>query len=132
MDDAEQFLPHYLRFVRGIIDSGDLPLNISRELLQNNRVIDAIKTAITKRVLGMLEELAQDKEKYQKFWQEFGQVLKEGPVEDFANKAQIAKLLRFASTYTGSEKQEVSLEEYIARMPAGQNKIYYVTACSKA
>jgi molecular chaperone HtpG len=128
MDDAEQFLPHYLRFVRGIIDSGDLPLNISRELLQNNRVIDAIKTAITKRVLGMLEELAQDKEKYQKFWQEFGQVLKEGPVEDFANKAQIAKLLRFASTYTGSEKQEVSLEEYIARMPAGQNKIYYVTA----
>ncbi len=128
MDDAEQFLPHYLRFVRGIIDSNDLPLNISREILQNNRVIDAIRTAITKRVLGMLEELAEDKDKYQKFWKEFGQVLKEGPVEDFANKQQIAKLLRFASTHVDNEKQDVSLAEYIARMPSGQSKIYYVTA----
>ncbi len=129
MDDAEQFLPHYLRFVRGVIDSNDLPLNISREILQNNRVIDAIRTAVIKRVLGVLEQLAvDDKEKYQKFWKEFGQVLKEGPAEDFANKEQIAKLLRFASTHTGDEAQTVSLEDYIARMPSEQSKIYYVTA----
>lgn len=129
MDDAEQFLPHYLRFVRGVIDSNDLPLNISREILQNNRVIDAIKTAVIKKVLGMLEQLAQDdKEKFQKFWNEFGQVLKEGPAEDFANKETIAKLLRFASTHTSNAEQTVSLEEYIARMPSAQNKIYYVSA----
>lgn len=129
MDDAEQFLPHYLRFVRGVIDSNDLPLNISREILQNNRVIDAIRTAVIKRVLSMLEQLAKDdKEKYQKFWKEFGQVLKEGPAEDFANREQVAKLLRFSSTKTDSEDETVSLEDYIARMPSGQNKIYYVTA----
>ncbi len=129
MDDAEQFLPHYLRFIRGVIDSNDLPLNVSRELLQNNRTIDAVKSAIVKRVLSMLEQLAaEDKDKYQKFWQEFGQVLKEGIAEDFANKEQIAKLLRFSSTHTSLENQDVSLEEYIARMPSGQNKIYFVTA----
>lgn len=129
MDDAEQFLPHYLRFVRGIIDSNDLPLNISREILQSNRVIDTIKTAVVKRVLGMLEQLAtDDKAKYQTFWRAFGQVLKEGPAEDFANKEQIAKLLRFASTQSGDAEQTVSLEDYIARMPAGQTKIFYVTA----
>ena len=129
MDDAEQFLPHYLRFVRGIIDSNDLPLNISREILQSNRIIDTIKTAVIKRVLGMLEQLAtDDKPKYQIFWNAFGQVLKEGPAEDFANKEQIAKLLRFASTHLDSAEQTVSLEDYIARMPAGQTKIFYVTA----
>jgi molecular chaperone HtpG len=129
MDDAEQFLPHYLRFVRGIIDSNDLPLNISREILQNSRVIDAIKTAIVKRVLSMLEQLAgEDKAQYQKFWKEFGQALKEGPAEDFANKEQIAKLLRFASTHSNNEEQTASLEDYIARMSSGQDKIYYVTA----
>lgn len=129
MDDAEQFLPHYLRFVRGVIDSNDLPLNISREILQNNRVIDTIKTAVVKRVLGVLEQLAtEDKPKYQTFWKEFGQVLKEGPAEDFANKEQVAKLLRFATTHSGSADQTVSLEDYISRMPAGQTKIFYVTA----
>lgn len=129
MDDAEQFLPHYLRFVRGIIDSNDLPLNISREILQNNRVIDAIRTAVIKRVLTMLEQLAkEDKEKYQKFWKEFGQVLKEGPAEDYANREQIAKLLRFSSTLSDHETPEVSLEDYLSRMKAGQDKIYYVTA----
>lgn len=129
MDDAEQFVPHYLRFVRGIIDSNDLPLNVSREILQNNRIIDTIKTAVVKRVLAMLESLAtEDKPTYQKFWKEFGQVLKEGPAEDFANKEAIAKLLRFSTTQTDSEEQEVSLEEYIARMPAGQDKIYFVSA----
>lgn len=129
MDDAEQFLPHYLRFVRGIIDSSDLPLNISREILQSNRIIDNIRTAVIKRVLGMLEQLAaDDQEKYQKFWKEFGAVLKEGPAEDFANKEQIVKLMRFASTHTDSPEQTVSLEEYITRIPNGQNKIYYVTA----
>lgn len=129
MDDAEQFLPHYLRFVRGVIDSNDLPLNISREILQSSRVIDSIRTAIVKRVLGMLEQLViDDKEKYQKFWKEFGQALKEGPAEDFANKEQIAKLLRFASTRSDSEEQTVSLEDYISRMSTDQNKIYYLTA----
>lgn len=129
MDDAEQFLPHYLRFVRGIIDSNDLPLNISREILQSNRIIDTIKTAVIKRVLSMLEQLAtDDKPKYQIFWNAFGQVLKEGPAEDFANKEQIAKLLRFASTHLDNADQTVSLEDYIARMPEGQTKIFYVTA----
>ncbi len=129
MDDAEQFVPHYLRFIRGVIDSNDLPLNISREILQSNRIIDTIRTAVVKRVLGMLEQLAtDDKDKYQKFWQQFGQVLKEGPAEDFANKEQIAKLLRFASTREDNEQQTVSLVDYIGRMPSSQNKIYYVTA----
>jgi len=131
MDDAEQFLPHYLRFVRGIIDSNDLPLNVSRELLQSNKTIENMRGAIVKRILGLLEQMAQDdKEKYQKFWKEFGQVLKEGPAEDFANKEQIAKLLRFATTKADTENQEVSLEEYIARMPASQTKIFYVAADS--
>lgn len=129
MDDAEQFLPHYLRFVRGIIDSNDLPLNISREILQSNRVIDAIRTSVIKRVLSMLEQLAtEDKEKYQQFWKEFGQAMKEGPAEDFGNREQVAKLLRFASTKNDVEVQEVSLEDYIGRMLKGQEKIYYITA----
>lgn len=129
MDDAEQFLPHYLRFVRGVIDSNDLPLNVSREILQNSRVIDTIKTAIVKRMLSVLEQMAaEDKDKYQKFWKEFGQALKEGPAEDFANKEQISKLLRFASTRSDTEEQTVSLEDYISRMTSGQNKIYFVTA----
>lgn len=129
MDDAEQFLPHYLRFVKGVIDCNDLPLNVSREILQNHRLVDTIKTALTKRVLSMLEELAsQDKEKYQSFWNEFGQVLKEGLIEDYSNKEQVASLLRFSTTHANSEKQEISLEEYIARMPADQSKIYYITA----
>jgi molecular chaperone HtpG len=131
MDDAEQFLPHYLRFVRGIIDSNDLPLNVSREILQNNKVIDSIRSAIVKRVLSLLEDLANNEpEKYQIFWKEFGQVLKEGPAEDFANKEQIAKLLRFSTTATDKEQQTVSLDEYISRMRAGQERIYYITADS--
>ncbi len=129
MDNAEQFLPNYLRFVRGIIDSKDLPLNISREILQGNKVIDSIRSAVIKRVLGMLEQLAKNEsDKYQTFWKEFGQVLKEGPAEDFANKEQIAKLLRFSSTYTDSATQNVSLEDYISRLKDKQDKIYYVAA----
>ena len=129
MDNAEQFLPNYLRFVRGIIDSKDLPLNISREILQGNKIIDSIRTAVIKRVLGLLEQMASSEpEKYQTFWQEFGQVLKEGPAEDFANKEQVAKLLRFSSTHTDSIKQTVSLDDYIARLKEGQDKIYYVAA----
>lgn len=129
MDDAEQFVPHYLRFVRGVIDSNDLPLNISREILQSNKVVDSIRTAVIKRALGMLEELAtSDGDKYTQFWNEFGQVLKEGPAEDFGNKATIAKLLRFSSTHSNEEKQNISLEDYIKRMPEGQDKIYYVAA----
>ncbi|MEY3182730.1 MAG: hypothetical protein RLZ35_715 [Pseudomonadota bacterium] len=129
MDDAEQFLPNYLRFVRGIVDSNDLPLNVSRELLQNSRQIDSMRSAIVKRVLSMLESLAKnDKEKYQTFWKAFGPVMKEGPAEDFANKQQIAKLLRFSSTHTNSEQQDVSLEDYIARMPSAQKHLYFVAA----
>lgn len=129
MDDAEQFLPNYLRFVRGVIDSNDLPLNISREILQSSRTVDAIRTSVIKRVLGMLADLAQsDTEKYAKFWKEFGQVLKEGPAEDFGNKEAIGKLLRFASTHTDTEAQTVSLDDYIARMKPDQEKIYYIAA----
>lgn len=129
MDDAEAFLPQYLRFVRGVIDSNDLPLNISREILQSNRITDSIRSALTKRVLGLLSDLSKsDSDKYQAFWQEFGQVLKEGPAEDFANKEAIAELLRFASTHVDEEKQQVSLDDYISRMPQGQDKIYYVAA----
>ena len=129
MDDAEQFLPNYLRFVRGVIDCNDLPLNISREMLQTNRMIDSMRNAITKRVLSMLADLAQtDSDKYATFWSEFGQVLKEGPAEDFANKEAIAKLLRFASTHNDTEKQEVSLDDYISRMKPGQEKIFYIAA----
>ncbi|MCL9684604.1 molecular chaperone HtpG [Legionella maioricensis] len=131
MDDATQFLPRYLRFVKGIVDASDLPLNVSREILQDNKQVESIRAACTKRVLSMLEKMStSDKENYQKFWDEFGLVLKEGPVEDFANKESIAKLLRFATTMSGSEKQEVTLDEYVSRMKEGQDKIYYITASS--
>ncbi|HDB9211454.1 TPA: molecular chaperone HtpG [Escherichia coli] len=133
MDDAEQFMPNYLRFVRGLIDSSDLPLNVSREILQDSTVTRNLRNALTKRVLQMLEKLAQDDaEKYQTFWQQFGLVLKEGPAEDFANQEAIAKLLRFASTHTDSSAQTVSLEDYVSRMKEGQEKIYYITADSYA
>lgn len=133
MDDAEQFMPNYLRFVRGLIDSNDLPLNVSREILQDNRITQNLRNACTKRVLQMLEKLAKDDaEKYQQFWQQFGLVLKEGPAEDQANREVIAKLLRFASTHQDSSIQDVSLEEYIGRMKEGQDKIYFITADSYA
>ncbi len=128
MDNAEVFLPAYLRFVKGIVDSNDLPLNISREVLQSNRTVESIKSAVVKRVLGMLKKLSEEKEKYSKFWSAFGAVLKEGPAEDFNNKEDIAKLMRFATTLDNSEKQTVSLEDYISRMKEGQDKIYYITA----
>lgn len=129
MDNAEHLLPNYLRFTRGVVDSKDLPLNVSRELLQSNKVIDSMRSGVVKRVLDMLEKLAKDDgEKYAKFWQAFGQVLKEGVVEDFANKDQIAKLLRFASTYQEDNKQSVALDDYVSRMVKGQDKIYYITA----
>lgn len=129
MDDAEQFLPRYLRFVRGVIDSNDLPLNISREILQSNRVVDAIRGYIVKRTLGLLEELAKsDGDKYLAFWKAFGLVLKEGPAEDFANKETIAQLLRFSSTLTDKPEQQHSLDDYIARMKPNQDKIYYIAA----
>lgn len=129
MDNAEQFLPAYLRFVKGVVDSSDLPLNISREILQHNRTIETIRTGVVKRVLSMLEKLAEDEpEKYNKFWAEFGQVIKEGPAEDFANKDQIAKLLRFSTTTSGQKNQDVSLDDYIKRMKPDQDKIYYLTA----
>jgi len=129
MDDAEQLLPAYLRFVRGVVDSNDLPLNISREILQESRDIEAIRAGCTKRVLSLLEELAADgTDKYAAFWKEFGRVLKEGVGEDPANRDRIAKLLRFSSTHTDREEQGVSLADYVARMKAGQDKIYYLTA----
>ncbi len=131
MDDAAQFLPRYLRFVKGIIDASDLPLNVSREILQDNRQVDSIRSACTKRILSMLEKLStDDKEKYQTFWDQFGLVLKEGPIEDPANKDTIAKLLRFATTHSTSEKQDIALEEYVGRMQKDQDKIYYITASS--
>ncbi|WP_096386725.1 molecular chaperone HtpG [Hafnia sp. CBA7124] len=133
MDDAEQFMPNYLRFVRGLIDSNDLPLNVSREILQDSRVTQSLRAALTKRVLQMLDKLAKDDaEKYQKFWQQFGLVLKEGPAEDGSNAEAIAKLLRFASTHNDSAVQNVSLTDYINRMVEGQEKIYYITADSYA
>jgi len=137
MDDAEQLMPTYLRFVKGVIDSADLPLNVSREILQESRDVKAIREGSTKRVLGMLEELAnadeqEKKDKYATFWTEFGQVLKEGIGEDFANKERLAKLLRFASTANEGDEQTVSLEAYVGRMKEGQDKIYYVTADSFA
>ena len=133
MDDAEQLMPVYLRFVKGVIDSADLPLNVSREILQESRDVRAIRDGSAKRVLGLLEELANSddqaqKDKYTTFWTEFGQVLKEGIGEDAANKERIAKLLRFASTHNDSDVQNVSLADYVARMKEGQDKIYYVTA----
>mgnify|MGYP000610332375 CR=1 FL=1 len=129
MDDAEQFLPMYLRFIKGVVDSNDLSLNVSREILQQDPAVDSMKSALTKRVLDMLAKMAKNKpEEYAEFWKEFGQVLKEGPAEDFANKEKIAKLFRFSSTHSNTEAQDQSLEEYIARMKEGQSKIYYVAA----
>ncbi|MDA8225800.1 MAG: molecular chaperone HtpG, partial [Betaproteobacteria bacterium] len=129
MDDAKQLMPVYLRFVRGVIDSNDLPLNVSREILQESRDIDAIRAGSVKKVLGLLEDMAtNDAEKYARFWQEFGQVLKEGVGEDYSNKERIAKLLRFASTRDDTPDPTVSLADYVARMKDGQDKIYYVTA----
>ena len=129
MDDAEQLLPAYMRFVRGVVDSADLPLNVSREILQQSRDIEAIRSGCVKRVLGLLDELAENqKDKYTTFWREFGRVMKEGVGEDFANKDRIAKLLRFSSTHTDSEEQVVSLADYVSRMKPEQTKIYYVTA----
>ncbi|MEJ6591714.1 MAG: molecular chaperone HtpG [SAR86 cluster bacterium] len=129
MDEAEQFLPLYLRFVKGVIDSNNLPLNVSREILQKNPSIDAMRSALTKRVLDMLEKLAKkEPEQYQTFWSEFGQVIKEGVAEDFANKDKIAKLLRFATTHSDSKDQSQSLTDYLGRMKEGQETIYYVAA----
>ncbi len=129
MDDAEHLMPDYLRFIRGLVDSDDLPLNISREILQRNALIDKIRGASVKKMLGLLEKLAKNKpEEYAIIWKEFGQVLKEGPGEDFANKERIAKLFRFATTHENTEVQTASLEDYIARMKEGQDKIYYISA----
>jgi molecular chaperone HtpG len=133
MDEADKLMPHYLRFVKGVVDSDDLPLNVSREILQHNRKIDTIRQANTKRVLGLLETMAKDEpEKYSEFWDEFGKVLKEGPAEDFANREKIAALLRFASTHHEDNAQRVSLDDYIGRMKDGQDKIYFITADSPA
>lgn len=133
MDDAEQFMPNYLRFVRGLIDSSDLPLNVSREILQDSRITQNLRNALSKRALQMLEKVAKDDEtQYQQFWQQFGLVLKEGPAEDSSNKDTIAKLLRFASASSEGSAQTVSLEDYVSRMIEGQNKIYYITADSYA
>ncbi|HEX4880319.1 MAG TPA: molecular chaperone HtpG [Limnobacter sp.] len=133
MDDAEQLMPPYLRFVKGVIDSADLPLNVSREILQESRDVKAIREGSVKKVLGMLEDMASNEtDKYAAFWKEFGQVLKEGMGDDPANKDRIAKLLRFASTHNEGDEQNVSLAEYVARMKEGQDKIYYVTADSYA
>jgi len=129
MDDAEKLMPRYMRFVRGVIDSNDLPLNISREILQSNKIIDNIRSGSVKKILGLLEKLAKNEtEKYQAFWDVFGKVIKEGPGEDFANKEKIAKLLRFASTHQDNDVQSVSLDDYISRMKTEQEKIYYITA----
>jgi molecular chaperone HtpG len=129
MDDAEHLMPNYLRFVKGVIDSDDLPLNVSREILQQNKVIDRIRGASVKKVLSMLESMQKDdKEKYATFWKSFGQVLKEGPIEDMANKERIAKLLLFASTHNNNDEQNVTLEDYVSRMSEGQEKIYYIVA----
>jgi len=129
MEDTEKLMPRYLRFVRGLIDSNDLPLNVSREILQGSKVIDSIRSGSVKKVLGMLEKIASnDPEKYQKFWQEFGKVLKEGPAEDSVNRDKIAKLLRFATTHTGDQEQTVTLDDYVGRMQEGQDKIYYIAA----
>ncbi|SUD40319.1 heat shock protein 90 [Ectopseudomonas mendocina] len=133
MDQADQFLPLYLRFIKGVVDSNDLSLNVSREILQSGPVIDSMKSALTKRVLDMLEKLAKDKpDDYKTFWKSFGQVLKEGPAEDFANKEKIAGLLRFASTAGEGDEQSVSLADYLGRVKEGQDKIYYLTGESYA
>lgn len=131
MDEAENFLPLYLRFVRGIIDADSLPLNISRELLQDNRVVNRIRTGCVKRILTTLEKMAEDDQtSYEQFWDEFGQVIKEGVGQDFANKDRITKLLRFSTTHDSNQKQRVSLNDYISRMDDKQDKIYYITADS--
>jgi molecular chaperone HtpG len=133
MDEAEKLMPHYLRFVKGVVDSDALPLNVSREILQHDKKIDSIRTASTKRILGLLEKIAKnDGEKYQKFWKEFGRVMKEGPAEDYANKEKIAGLLRFATTKSEGKEETVSLDQYIDRMQEKQDKIYYITADSYA
>ena len=128
MVDAEQFLPLYLRFIKGVVDSNDLSLNVSREILQKDPNIDTMRSALTKRVLDMLAKIAKEPEQYTGFWKEFGQVLKEGPAEDFANREKIAKLLRFSSTHTDKPEQDQSLEDYVARMKEGQEKIFYIAA----
>ena len=133
MDDAEKLMPLYLRFVRGVVDSNDLPLNVSREILQESKDIETIRGGCVKKVLSMLEGLADsedaaEKEKYAKFWTEFGRVLKEGVGEDFANKDRIAKLLRFASTQSDTLDESVLLADYVSRMKEGQEKLYFVTA----
>jgi len=133
MDQAEQFLPLYLRFIKGVVDSADLSLNVSREILQSGPVIDSMKSALTKRSLDMLDKLARDKpEDYATFWKQFGQVLKEGPAEDYGNREKVAGLLRFASTHDGSGEQKVSLADYVARMKEGQDKLYFLTGESHA
>ena len=133
MDDSEHLMPNYLRFVRGVIDSNDLPLNVSREILQANKAIDSMRNGSVKKVLGLLEGVAKNEpEQYAEFWKEFGKVMKEGPAEDFANKDQLAKLLRFSTTHDDSETQATSLEDYVARMKEGQDAIYYITADSFA
>ena len=133
MDDAEHLMPNYLRFVKGVVDSDDLPLNVSREILQQNKITERIRGASIKKILGLLESMAKDKpEDYANFWKTFGQVMKEGPIEDFANKDRVAKLLRFSTTHEDSiaegDVQSVSLDDYVARMKDGQEKIYYITA----
>ncbi|MDH5183707.1 MAG: molecular chaperone HtpG [Gammaproteobacteria bacterium] len=131
MDDADNLMPSYLRFIRGVIDSSDLPLNVSREILQSNKVIDSMRSGSVKKVLDMLDKLAKDEpEKYTTFWQQFGKVMKEGPAEDMTNRDRIAKLLRFASTHKDTDEQVVALDDYISRMQEGQEKIYYITADS--
>ncbi len=133
MDDAEHLMPAYLRFVRGVIDSNDLPLNVSREILQESKVVETIRAGCVKRVLGLLDDLAENgKDKYAKFWKEFGRVMKEGPGEDSGNRERLAKLLRFSSTHAESQDQIVSLADYVSRMKGEQDKIYYITADSFA
>jgi molecular chaperone HtpG len=133
LDQAEQFLPMYLRFVRGVVDSNDLPLNVSREILQESKDVETIRKGCVNKVLGLLEDLAENhKDKYAAFWKDFGRVLKEGTGEDWSNKERIAKLLRFASTQADSDEQNVSLTDYVARLKEGQDKIYYITADSHA
>jgi molecular chaperone HtpG len=129
MDDAEQLMPRYLRFIRGVIDADSLPLNVSREILQQSKQINAIKSGAVKKVLGMLEDLADnDADKYQLFWEQFGNVIKEGTIEDAKNKDRVAKLLRFSSTHTDDKTQNISLADYVSRMKEGQDQIYYITA----
>jgi molecular chaperone HtpG len=130
MDEADKLMPRYLRFIKGIVDADDLPLNVSRELLQHNRKIDAIRTANIKRILGLLEKMSKKEEEYQEFWNTFGRVLKEGPAEDHDNAGRIAGLMRFVTTKSEGDTQSVSLDQYLERMPEAQEKIYYITADS--